>query len=143
MFRQRHTRLVVDVIIPDLAGRVIVIARGHKPYLGAWCLPGGMVEVGETVEQAAVREVREEIGIAVAIDRVLGIRSAAARDPRGHYISIVVIAQPTDARPQTTAEARDIMRVHAGNTMRMAFDHAAVLNDYWTRGMAPAPALLA
>ncbi|MEO8587909.1 MAG: NUDIX hydrolase [Flavobacteriales bacterium] len=131
---EREPKLTVDVIIPDAWGHVILIARGHKPFEGKWCLPGGMVDEDETVEEAALREVREEIGIDVRIDRVFAIRSKPGRDPRGHYVSIVLIAHPTSAEPRTTEEATMIMHAAPDAVPEMAFDHEAILRDYQALG---------
>jgi 8-oxo-dGTP diphosphatase len=110
---------------------VLLIARGHEPFQGQWCLPGGMVDLHETVEAAAMREVREEVGLAVSIVRVVSIRSSPQRDPRGHFVSIVLLAAPTDARPQRTKEATALCWTSHELPGRMAFDHAEILRDHW------------
>ena len=75
-------KLMVDVVVPSEAG-VVLIRRGGEPFEGQWALPGGFVEVGETVHEAAVREAAEETGLAVEISRLVGVYSEADRDPRG------------------------------------------------------------
>jgi 8-oxo-dGTP diphosphatase len=62
----------VGAIITDGRGRLLLIKRGHEPDAGLWSLPGGRVEPGETDEQAVVREIREETGLSVQCDRLVG-----------------------------------------------------------------------
>ena len=62
----------VGAIINDHRGRLLLIQRGHEPDAGLWSLPGGRVEPGETDEQAVVREIREETGLSVVCDRLVG-----------------------------------------------------------------------
>jgi ADP-ribose pyrophosphatase YjhB (NUDIX family) len=62
----------VGAIITDDRGRLLLIKRGHEPDAGLWSLPGGRVEPGETDEQAVVREIREETGLSVRCDRLVG-----------------------------------------------------------------------
>jgi len=62
----------VGAIITDAAGRLLLIKRGHEPGKGLWSIPGGRVEPGETDEQAVIREVREETGLAVRAGRLIG-----------------------------------------------------------------------
>jgi len=62
----------VGAIIKDDAGRLLLIQRGHDPEAGRWSLPGGRIEPGETDEQALIREVREETGLAVTCQHLVG-----------------------------------------------------------------------
>ncbi len=75
-------KLMVDVVIPSEGGRVVLIRRGSEPFEGRWALPGGFVEVGETVEEAAASEAEEETGLQVEILRLVGVYSDPDRDPR-------------------------------------------------------------
>jgi len=68
----------VGAIITDAAGRLLLIKRGHEPGKGQWSIPGGRVEPGETDEQAVIREVREETGLAVRPGRLIGAARHAA-----------------------------------------------------------------
>ena len=70
----------VGAIITDAAGRLLLIKRGHEPGRGLWSIPGGRVEAGETDEQALIREVREETGLAVRPGRLVGAVRRAAPD---------------------------------------------------------------
>ena len=72
----------VGAIITDAAGRLLLIKRGHEPGKGLWSIPGGRVEPGETDEQAVIREVREETGLAVQPGRLVGAVRRAARAGR-------------------------------------------------------------
>ena len=65
-------------------GQVLIVRRGRPPAHGLYTLPGGGVELGETLEQAVIREVREETGLAIAPLGLVGFREAIARDPAGH-----------------------------------------------------------
>jgi 8-oxo-dGTP diphosphatase len=83
MPRPRTPEVVVDLVIEleDRPGRpIVLIRRGHPPH--GYALPGGFVDIGETVEHAAVREAREETGLEVRLGELLGVYSDPARDPR-------------------------------------------------------------
>lgn len=76
-----HPRPSCHAVIPDATGRrLVLIQRGGEPYRGWWGLPGGAVELGETVEEALRREVREETGLEIAVDRLLTLKDAIGRD---------------------------------------------------------------
>ena len=83
--------LTTDCVIFDSGGRVLLIRRGHPPYAGSYALPGGFVEIGETVEEACRREALEETGIKVDVLRLVGVYSDPARDPRGHTVSVAYV----------------------------------------------------
>lgn len=66
---------VVAATIPTLAGRAVLLRRGIEPRRGAWTFPGGFMELGETVEEAAIRETKEETGLDVALDGLINLYS--------------------------------------------------------------------
>jgi ADP-ribose pyrophosphatase YjhB (NUDIX family) len=70
-------KLMVDVVIPSERG-VVLIRRGSEPFKGKWALPGGFVEVGETVEEAADRETAEETSLVVEVARLVGVYSSVS-----------------------------------------------------------------
>ena len=81
-------------------GRVLIVRRGRPPALGLYTLPGGGVELGETLEQAVIREVREETGLAIAPLGLVGFREAIARDAAGrverHFVILPFAARWID-----------------------------------------------
>jgi ADP-ribose pyrophosphatase YjhB (NUDIX family) len=83
---------MVDVVIASDEG-IVLIRRAAGPFEGRWALPGGFVEVGETVEAAATREAAEETGLAVELARLVGVYSDPERDPRGHNVSVAFLAR--------------------------------------------------
>ena len=70
--------------------RIVIIQRKNPPI--GFALPGGFVDYGETTEQALIREMKEEVGVFIKIKKLAGVMSDPKRDPRGHIISIVYIA---------------------------------------------------
>lgn len=127
----RQPRLTVDVII-ELGREHLVLIRRRNPPPG-WALPGGFVDAGETVEQAAVREALEETSLSVELLRQFHVYSDPGRDPRGHTVSVVFIGraagEPKGA--DDAAEARAFLR--AGLPTELAFDHGRILADYLGR----------
>jgi 8-oxo-dGTP diphosphatase len=126
-------RLAVDVLIEliDRPERPVVLIERRNPPFG-WALPGGFVDVGETVEAAAVREAREETGLAVELGPLLGVYSDPARDPRGHTVSIVFVGRARGA-PLAADDARAVAAVDPRNPPPLAFDHARIIADYLAR----------
>jgi 8-oxo-dGTP diphosphatase len=123
--------LAADAIIElaDRPGRPIVLIERLNPPHG-WAIPGGFVDVGERVETAAVREAREETGLDVRLIALLGLYSDPARDPRGHTVTAVYVAEARgEPRALDDARALGVFDVHQ-IPGELAFDHAVVLEDY-------------
>ncbi len=125
--------LTVDVVIElvDRPGRPVVLIERRNPPPGC-ALPGGFVDVGETVESAAVREAREETGLAVTLTRLLGVYSEPGRDPRGHTVSVVFVGEAR-GEPRAGDDAGAIRVVDPRSPPQLAFDHARILADYLRR----------
>jgi 8-oxo-dGTP diphosphatase len=123
--------LTADVIIemPMFNDRpIVLIERKYEPY--GWAIPGGFVEVGETIATAARREALEETSLDVDLDVLLGIYSNPERDHRGHTVSAVFIGYAS-GKPVAADDAKDIALFDPFNVdVELAFDHRQILFDY-------------
>lgn len=133
MPRPQTPLIAVDIII-ELTGRpnqsdrpIVLIERRNPPH--GWALPGGFVDVGETLEQAAVREAQEETGLEIKLKVLLGCYSNPTRDVRGHTVSAVYVAEAA-GEPCAGDDAGKVQAIDPLNLPRLAFDHALILSDY-------------
>lgn len=123
--------LAADALIElvDQPGQPIVLIERKNPPFG-WAIPGGFVDVGETVETAAVREALEEVSLQVSLRGLLGIYSSPQRDPRGHTVTAVYLAEASGC-PVAADDAREVGIFTLDRLPSpLAFDHATVLEDY-------------
>jgi 8-oxo-dGTP diphosphatase len=139
MAKPRTPLLAADCAVFDAKGRVLLIRRGNPPFKGRFALPGGFVEVGETVEAASRRELEEETGIKVGTLQLVGVYSDPQRDPRGHTCSVVFLARVARATPRAGDDAAAAEWVKDWSKVEIAFDHAAILADA-ARMLRPRPA---
>jgi 8-oxo-dGTP diphosphatase len=119
--------LAADALILFGEG-IVLIRRENPPYQGSYALPGGFVEVGETVEEAVRREAKEETGLDLVLLKLVGVYSNPDRDPRGHVVSICYLAwgsgelvAGSDARSAEVFDPKDLPP--------LAFDHAQIIRD--------------
>ena len=123
--------LAADALIEliDVAGRpIVLIERKNPPY--GWAIPGGFVDIGETVETTAVREALEEVSLQVTLRALLGIYSGPQRDPRGHTVTAIYIAEAS-GKPVAADDAKSVgIFTLEQLPAPLAFDHAMVLQDY-------------
>ena len=124
--------LAVDIIIKAKEG-VVLVKRKNEPFKGKWALPGGFVEYGERVEDAAVREAAEETGLEVKLKRLVGVYSEPGRDPRGHVVSICYLAEPVGGRLRAASDATRVKVFKRVPWKNLAFDHAKILKDAGVR----------
>lgn len=129
MPRPETPLLTVDCVLIDDSGRILFIKRKHPPFEGALALPGGFVDVGETVEDACRRELKEETGVSVRKLRLVGVYSDPLRDPRGHTASVAFWARATGReRVKAGDDAADALwALPRGKSI--AFDHARIVRD--------------
>ena len=131
MYKPVTPLLAADTIIEliDFPGRpIVLIERANPPY--GWAIPGGFVDVGEIVEQAAVREALEEVSLHVKLLGLLGIYSDPARDDRGHTVTAVYVAEASGT-PVAADDAKNYQIFNLDALPEpLAFDHAQVLADY-------------
>ena len=120
-------KLMVDVVIPSEEG-IVLVRRAGDPFKGQWALPGGFVEVGETVETAAAREAAEETGLAVELVRLVGVYSDPDRDPRGHNVSVAFLARVVGGDLIAATDAAEVA-VLDPDSVELAFDHHRIVAD--------------
>ena len=123
--------LAADALIElvDIPGRPIVLIERKNPPFG-WAIPGGFVDVGETVETTAVREALEEVSLHVTLRELLGIYSSPKRDPRGHTVTAIYIAE-AKGQPVAADDAKSVGVFMLDQLPSpLAFDHEMVLQDF-------------
>jgi 8-oxo-dGTP diphosphatase len=121
--------LTVDVVIEFPDGAILFVKRGNEPFRSQWALPGGFVEYGEVVEQAAVREAKEETNLDIRLDGLIGVYSDPQRDPRGHTVSIVFRATPVGGEPKAASDAAEVLITKDYQELELAFDHRTIVSD--------------
>ncbi|MBN4073643.1 MAG: NUDIX hydrolase [Gammaproteobacteria bacterium] len=123
--------VAVDAIIElvDRPGRpIVLIERKYPPH--GWAIPGGFVDVGESLEAAAVREALEETSLNIHLKSLLGCYSDPARDHRGHTVSVIYVAE-AEGVPLAQDDAKALGVYHINDDLPdLAFDHQQVLMDY-------------
>lgn len=122
--------LTVDGILRDREGRFLFIRRKNPPFQGKWALPGGFVDLGETVEAACAREMKEETGLTVTVERLVGVYSDPGRDPRGHTVGIAFACSNDDENARGGDDAEEAAWLTLEEAMPLAFDHEKILEDY-------------
>lgn len=121
--------MTVDVIIEHAGGGIVLVRRRYPPP--GWALPGGFVDPGETLEEAAVREAFEETRLHVRLGGQFHAYSDPERDPRRHTVSVVFLGE-ADGDPEAADDAAEVgvFRVPDGLPEIVAFDHRRIIEDY-------------
>ena len=127
---QKFPKLTVDAVIKK-NNSVILIKRKNEPFKGLWAIPGGFVNYNEKVEQAAIREAKEETGLDVKIEKLIGVYSDPKRDPRGHTISAVFLCSVASGNLKADTDAEDAceFNINSLKDLKLAFDHNKILRD--------------
>ena len=121
----------VDIIIEVESKGVVMINRKNPPY--GWAIPGGFVDYGESLEEAAVREAKEETNLDVKLIKQFHTYSDPRRDPRHHIISTIYTAKGKGI-PKAMDDALEIGIFDDSNLPEeIAFDHRSILKDYFKR----------
>lgn len=120
--------LATDAVIV-IDGEVVLLERDQSPYEGYWVLPGGVVEQGETVREACVREAGEEVDLDVKVVEFVGLYDDPDRDERGN-VSAAYRCRSTDGSgPRAAEEARRVDTFDPADLPEMGFDHAQIVAD--------------
>jgi ADP-ribose pyrophosphatase YjhB (NUDIX family) len=131
VYSYRNPIPTVDIIIALEDKGIILIKRAKEPF--GWAIPGGFVDYGESLEDAARREAREETSLRVELSGQLGAYSAPDRDPRHHTISVVFLAS-AQGKPEARDDALEVgVFTKEDLPSSLAFDHAQILADYFAR----------
>ncbi len=125
----------MDIVIELKEGEIVLIRRANPPY--GWAIPGGFVDYGETVENAAVREAAEETGLDVRLTHLLGVYSDPERDPRHHTISTVFVAKASGTPVGQDDAAEAAVFTQDNLPEDIAFDHRKILSDYFSSKLKP------
>jgi 8-oxo-dGTP diphosphatase len=134
-------RVTVDAFVEDGRGRLLLVRRGRPPFRGRWALPGGFCEWGETTEECCAREMLEETGVTVRVEKLLGVYSDPKRDPRGHTVTVLYAARPVRGEAKGSddaAEARWFTREEI-RRLAFAFDHGEIIRAQLARRRAARP----
>ena len=121
------------VITKEVNAKVLLIQRAYEPYKGCWAFPGGFLNMDETIEQCAIRELEEETGLKVNDVHQIGAYSKVDRDPRGRTITVAYLAiidNPISVLGQDDAAKAEWWPLSA--LPQLAFDHNDIINDAYT-----------
>ncbi|MHA1490740.1 MAG: NUDIX domain-containing protein [Promethearchaeota archaeon] len=131
MSRPITPSLTVDAVILYNKSNIILIRRKNPPFKGELALPGGFVDVGETVENACIREVCEETSMNVKIIKLIGVFSDPSRDPRGHTVTIAFLCEPLTRnekiKAQDDAASLEVVPLSKITSLKLAFDHEDII----------------
>lgn len=119
--------LTVDIVI-IYQGRLVLVKRKNPPFQDIFAIPGGFVEIGETVETAAVREAKEETGLEIRLLKLLGVYSDPSRDPRGHTVSVCFLAAGS-GNLKAGSDAKDTGLFGIDEIPELAFDHNKIIEN--------------
>ena len=124
--------LTVDaLILYDKGKKLVLIRRKNPPFKDHLALPGGFVDIGETVEDACLREAEEETSLKVKIKKMVGVFSKPDRDPRGHTVTVAFLCEPRPGSPKpkanTDAASIEIISLLEIPGLDLAFDHSDII----------------
>lgn len=121
--------LTVDGII-IYKDKLLLIKRANPPFKNKYALPGGFVDYNEKVEDAVVREMKEETGLKTSIKELFGVYSDPKRDPRGHTVSVVFEMKVKGGKMKSGSDAKEAKLFPLDKIPSLAFDHDVIVGDY-------------
>ncbi len=126
----RNPTPTTDVVIHDPGRGVVIIRRLNEPL--GYALPGGFIEEGEQAEKAAIREMKEETGLDVRLDGLLGVYSTPHRDPRQHTMSVVFVGHATNPDAIHGGDDAATAAFYPLDSLPepIVFDHSRILADF-------------
>ena len=126
-YKYPRPAVTTDIVLLSDRGEVLLIQRKNDPYKGCWAFPGGFMEIDETLEDCARRELREETGLDVPNLQQIKAFSAVDRDPRGRTLTVAFGACIAHQQPIAHDDAADARWFGLAALPPLAFDHAHIL----------------
>lgn len=120
------------IVVIDQRDRILLVKRNVEPHIGSWCLPGGFIELDETSEEAALRELKEETGLTGQIDSLLGVSSSYSPD---HHSVILIgyLVKSYSGVIHAGDDASDVARFHKNELPDIPFDsHVRFIDTYYS-----------
>lgn len=131
-YKYPHPAVTADCMVFNQEGDkiwVLLIKRKNDPYKDCWAFPGGFINIDESAEDAAIRELKEETGLIVSKVEQLKAYSNLDRDPRERVITIAFIAESTIKDVKGGDDAKEARWFEISNLPSLAFDHEIILKD--------------
>lgn len=131
--------LTADCVVINAHDEILLVRRANEPFKGCWALPGGFMEMDETLEHCAVRELEEETSLKVseAALRLVGVYSAPGRDPRGRTVTAAFLVnrewRAESGEPVAGDDAAELRWWPLTALPPLAFDHAHIVADSLSR----------
>jgi 8-oxo-dGTP diphosphatase len=122
-------KVAVGVVV-EMDGGIVLGKRAHEPMMGAWSFPSGFVDSGEVLEDAAIREVEEETGLKVRLDRLIGVYSRAGE----RVVFVAYAGSPVGGKFEAGEECIDVKVFPPDALPELAFPNDAAILDAWRSG---------
>jgi len=133
MYTYKYPRpaVTVDTILISKQNSVLLIQRSDEPFKGKWALPGGFIELDESLETACHRELEEETGLKVKQLTQFKAYGTVDRDPRGRTISVIFYSfQDEEAIPMAGDDAANAQWFPLSQLPELAFDHQLIIDEF-------------